>query len=68
MKTVKVKGLSNHGKNRVSFWGDTWEVTKETPTRMLLQSVKEHKGEKWLRWIEKKNDLHFEIICATLKA
>ena len=64
--TIILKGISNHGKNRIREHGDKWEVlglpsgvisTNPKPTRLCIKSVKT--GEE--RWLDK-NDIVIENV------
>ena len=68
-KTVKLAGITRHGKNRIHEKGDMWKVTGETdkvsfrtpapgPFLLLeaLGSVKD-----W-RWVSLHSDPNFEIV------
>lgn len=55
---IKLRGITNHGKNRIREHGAEWRVleplVKPTPTQLFIQSVTT--GDK--RWLNH----HFEII------
>lgn len=71
-KLVRLKGLTQKGKNRVRDHGDRWVVLAETD-RVLFASDKpgpwlfiapdgmgqEHKASRWIRSI---NDVDFEVL------
>lgn len=60
--TIKLKGVTNHGKNRIREHGDEWNVLEPkvtpAPNMLFIQSVKT--GD--TRWLNH----HFEIVCDTL--
>jgi len=69
MNTIFFRGISKHGKARISENGMVWEVMRECNGRdlpfmtehcnmVLLRSVVTG----WMRWIRKENDSHFERI------
>ena len=68
MSTVRLRGISRHGKNRISQHGDLWVVkavreSVKFPTSapgpfLSLGSVT---TEDW-RWISEVNDPNFEIV------
>ena len=64
---VNLKGKTRHGKNRVNQHGDWWVVSNETENSFWLESIDCECAtcNKWGqdgRWVDKKNDVNFEII------
>ena len=70
---IKLKGITQHGKNRVREQGETWEVIRLSPTVgfktkapgpfMLLQATESIN----MRWVSTVNDDNFlaEVINET---
>lgn len=56
-KKVKLKPISRKGTNRISQFGETWNVKRDEEFRVLLTSEKGND----LRWVWKQNDPNFEI-------
>jgi len=66
MKTTILKGKTRRGKHKLQQHGKVWEILKDTPQAVLLQSLGmtfRHDGmvSKDLRWVRKGNDKDFTI-------
>ena len=71
-RTIKLKGISQKGKNRVREQGDMWTVLAETETVLFAPSSKgpwlfaapvgKNQDDKSSRWIKSVDDLDFIII------
>lgn len=71
-KTIRLKGKTQKGKNRVSELGDLWSVMAETDAVLFAPSSKgpwmhivpfgRSHDDKASRWIHGLNDLDFEIV------
>jgi len=55
---LKVRGVSQLGKQRIFDYGDTWNINKETKESYMCSG----NDGKYLRWVDKINDRDFEII------
>ena len=71
-KTIRLKGKTMKGKNRVREHGDMWTVLAETETVLFAPSSKgpwlfaapvgKNQDDKASRWIHSLTDLDFEIV------
>ena len=71
-KTIRLKGKTMKGKNRIREHGDMWNVLAETDTVLFAPSSTgpflfiappgKDQNDKSSRWIKSANDLDFEII------
>ena len=57
---VKVQGISQKGKTRVSVHGELWEVINfnESISRIALRSTKTG----YVRWVDETEDTDFKVI------
>jgi hypothetical protein len=61
IRTIKVEGISGHGKNRIREHGTDWDVLAESGEKMLIvPSGQDISG--WWRWILKRQDPHFRQV------
>lgn len=70
-KTIRLKGKTMKGKNRIREHGDTWTVLAETdkvlfnPAKgdwLFIAPVGKDQNDKSSRWIKSVNDLDFDVI------
>ena len=71
-KTIRLKGKTQKGKNRVREHGEMWTVLAETETVLFAPSSKgpwlfaapvgKNQDDKASRWIHGLNDLNFDVI------
>ena len=71
-KTIRLKGKTMKGKNRIREHGEQWNVLAETDTVLFAPSShgpflfiappSKDQNDKASRWIKSVNDLDFEII------
>jgi hypothetical protein len=64
---INLKGKTRHGKNRVNQHGEWWVVSNETEKSFWLESIDCEctTCNKWGqdgRWVDKKNDVNFDIV------
>lgn len=57
---LKLRGISQKGKQRIKQWGEEWEVIENRMGRLLVQSISDSEGES-IRWIDVE-DRDMEII------
>jgi hypothetical protein len=48
---LKLKGISQKGKQRIKDWGEEWEVVEIRSERLLVRSIVDSKGDS-IRWID----------------
>jgi len=71
-KTIKLKGISQKGKNRVREHGDAWCVFAETDHVLFnkgapgpwvfISPVGKNQDHKASRWVRVHNDVDFEVV------
>lgn len=73
-KKIRLKGISQRGKNRVREQGDTWVVFAETdrilfaPNEigpwLFVAPTGKNQNDKASRWVRIQNDLDFEVVVS----
>ena len=71
-KTIRLKGKTMKGKNRIREHGEMWNVLAETDTVLFAPGSKgpwlfaapvgKNQNDKSSRWIKSVNDLDFDIV------